>query len=224
MKIVFFGDSLTWGGYGGSFVAEIKELLPDHEIINAGAGGNTVVNLLRRLDDDVLAHEPEGVFVMVGGNDALSYSQPETRPYYRRSQSIPDGVVDEDTFTKNYRELLNRLQLARVQTWIGLPPAEYNPEMVETLRRYNNHAREIAQSMNLPVLDLMEKLVPEDIAERPDINLRAINNIGERQEEGWDDYTAERERNGFTFSFDGVHFTPETAQRVARLVAEFLDL
>jgi lysophospholipase L1-like esterase len=224
MKIVFFGDSLTWGGYGGSFVAEIKELLPDHEIINAGAGGNTVVNLLRRLDDDVLAHEPDGVFVMVGGNDALSYSQPETRPYYRVSQSIPDGVVDEDTFAKNYRELLNRLQLAHVQTWIGLPPAEYNPEMVETLRLYNNHAREIAQSLNLPVLDLMEKLVPEDISERPDINLRVINNIGQRQEEGWDDYATERERNGFTFSFDGVHFTPETAQRVARMIAEFLDL
>ena len=78
MKIVFLGDSLTWGGYGGDFVAEVDRRLPQHTIVNAGVGGNTVINLLNRLDS-VLDQEPDGVFVMVGGNDAISYSQPQTR-------------------------------------------------------------------------------------------------------------------------------------------------
>jgi lysophospholipase L1-like esterase len=124
MKIVFFGDSLTWGGYGGSYFNELKTLLPDHELINAGDGGNTVLNLLRRLDDDVLSHQPDGVFVMVGGNDAISYSQPGTRQYYRQVQKIEDGVVMPEQFAQAYRELLTRLQLAHTLVWVGLPPSE----------------------------------------------------------------------------------------------------
>ena len=100
MKIVFFGDSLTWGGYGGSYFDELKPLLPDHELINAGEGGNTAINLMRRLDDDVLSHAPDGVFVMIGGNDAISYSQPETRPYYKQVQKIPEGVVMPEQFSQ----------------------------------------------------------------------------------------------------------------------------
>ena len=30
--------------------------MPEHELINAGVGGNTVINLLRRVDEDVLSH------------------------------------------------------------------------------------------------------------------------------------------------------------------------
>ena len=51
MKLVFFGDSLVWGGYGGDFVAEVAKLCPQHEIINAGQGGNTILNLLGRLEN-----------------------------------------------------------------------------------------------------------------------------------------------------------------------------
>ena len=51
MKITFLGDSLTWGGYGGNFVEYVADQLPDHTIVNAGVGGDTVINLLRRLDE-----------------------------------------------------------------------------------------------------------------------------------------------------------------------------
>ena len=43
MRIVFLGDSLTWGQYGGDFVAEVAKRLPEHETLNAGVGGDTVV-------------------------------------------------------------------------------------------------------------------------------------------------------------------------------------
>ena len=36
MRIVLLGDSLTWGGYGGSFAATVSALLPEHQIIPAG--------------------------------------------------------------------------------------------------------------------------------------------------------------------------------------------
>lgn len=222
MKLVFFGDSLTWGGYGGNFVAEVAKRLPDHTIVNAGAGGNTVINLVNRLDA-VLDQKPDGVFVMGGGNDAISYSQPETRTYYRRVQQIPNGIVTPEMFAQTYRDLLTRIQLAHIQAWVGLPPMEYNPETVAALKQYNALAREAADSLSIPVLDLMVPFNPKHILPRPPLDRQSIRLVGQREKSGWSDYEAERQRGGYTFSFDGLHLTPEAAQRVAQLVVEFLS-
>lgn len=220
-KIVFFGDSLVWGGYGGNFVAEVERLLPEHTIVNAGEGGNTVLNLLDRLDS-VLALRPDGVFVCVGGNDAISYSQPATRPYYRKSQHIPDGCVTPERFQQAYRDLLTRLQAAHVLTWVALEPLEYNPETVQAMRQYNDLAADAARSFSVPTQDWMARLVPPTIPPRAPLNLGSINLIGQRIGLGWNDYEGERQRGGFTYSFDGIHFLPETARRVGAWVADFL--
>ena len=222
MRIVFLGDSLTWGRYGGNFVTEVAGQMPEHEVINAGVGGNTVVNLLRRVDDDVIRHEPDAVFVMVGGNDAISYSQPQTRPYYKKTQQIPDGIVTPDMFVETYRELLTKLQLAHIHTMMGLAPAEYNPEVVNTKAHYNALAAEVARSMNIPVLDLQPVFAPPMLIERPPITLKFIDTIGRRAAAEWDDYEAERQANNYTYSFDGLHFTPASAEKAAQIIAEFL--
>lgn len=225
MRIVFLGDSLTWGGYGGNFIEALKQLRPEHEYINAGRGGDTVVNLLERLDEDVLAHDPDGVFVLIGGNDAVSYSQPETRGYYRRRGGAPpDGAMTLDLFARTYRELLTRLQLAHVVTWVGLPPNEYNHETVAAQRLFNAQARDIAQSMAIPTLDLMAAFPPTNVTDRPPLSLESIRLIGQRESEGFSDYTNEKQRGGYSFTFDGLHFTPEAAGTLAEILVEFLEL
>ena len=216
------GDSLTWVGYGGSYFQELVKLMPEHDWINAGVGGNTVINLLRRVDDDVLSHEPDGVFLMVGGNDAISYSQPKTRSYYRQAQDIPDGVVTPEQFERAYRELLTKLQLAHIVVWIGLESNEYNPTTVAALRDYNARAKNIARAFNLPVLDLMDAFPPGDVPERPELGIEYILTIGAREKRGWHDYEAAQQAGGFRFTFDGMHLTPETARKVAEMVAAFI--
>jgi len=223
MKIVFLGDSLTWGGYGGNFVAVVQELLPDQEIINAGEGGNTVLNLLRRVDT-VLAQEPDGVFVMVGGNDAISYCYPDTRPYYEQVQKIPGGTVTPEAFGQAYRELLTRLHSHHILTWVGLQASEYSPAMVQMLAQYNNIAREIAQSLKIDELDFAVQLTPDEIPERPPLDLARINLIGRHTREGWSDYQSARAEGGYSFSFDGSHLMPQTARQMAQMIVDFLDL
>jgi lysophospholipase L1-like esterase len=221
MKIVFLGDSLTWGGYGGDFVAEVAARLPEHTIVNAGEGGNTVINLLRRIDA-VLADEPDGVFVMVGGNDAISYSQPETRPYYAQVQKIDGGQVTPEQFAAAYRDLLTNIQLAHTLAWVGLEPMEYSAEVQAALAQYNGLARDVARSFTLPVLDLNEHFPPAPFQPRPPLNIASINRIGQRIKQHWNDYEAERARNGYNFTFDGLHFTPEAAEQAGALIADFL--
>ncbi|MEO8607522.1 MAG: SGNH/GDSL hydrolase family protein [Chloroflexota bacterium] len=221
MKIVFLGDSLTWGGYGGNFVAELAKLLPQHEIVNAGIGGNTVLNLLNRVDD-VLADEPDGIFVMVGGNDAISSSQPATRRYYEQVQKVPGGIVTPEQFAQTYRDLLTRIQLAHVLAGVGLEPSEYNPETIAAVRQYNALAREAASAFNIPVLDLMTHFPPQNIQPRPPLNQADINLIGKRSSSGWNDYETEQKRGGYTFTFDGLHLMPQSASQLAQIIADFL--
>jgi lysophospholipase L1-like esterase len=222
VKIVCFGDSLTEIGYGGCYFKELVKLMPEHELINAGVGGNTVINLLRRVDEDVLSHQPDAVFIMVGGNDAISFSQPKTRAYYRQKQEIPDGVVTPEQFEMAYRELLTKIQLANVLVWIGLEPCEYNPAAVEAFRDYNERIKNIARSFNLPVLDLMEAFPPRDVPDRPPLGVDYILTIGAREKRGWTAYEEAQKEGGYQFTFDGLHLTPETAKKVAEQVAEFI--
>ncbi len=222
MKLIFLGDSLTQGVYGGDFVAEIDALRPDDTVINAGVSGSTVVNLLSRLES-VIDQEPDGVFMMVGGNDSISHSQPDTRSYYKKVQNISEGFVSPGRFEETYREILYQLQSHFIQMWVGLPPKEYSPETVASQQEYNAIAASVAASFNVPVLDLMAHFLPEEVSERPPMDIGLITVIGQRSAQGWDDYENERQRNGFTYSFDGIHITPQTAKEFARLINDFIN-
>lgn len=222
MKIICFGDSLTEVGYGASYFPELVTLLPEHDLVNAGVGGDTTINLLRRLETDVLEHAPDGVFLMVGGNDAISYSQPKTRSYYRQAKDIPEGVVTPEMFEQAYRDLLTKLQLAHIVVWIGLEPNEYNPTAAAAHADYNERARTIARTFNLPVLDLMEAYPPGDLPERPDLGVEYILTIGAREKRGWNDYEGAQKAGGYRFTFDGLHLTTGTAREVAEKIAAFI--
>lgn len=222
MRIVFLGDSLTWGGYGGDFVAWVGELLPEYEIINAGVGGDTVVNLLWRLDSVLEAHAPDAVFVMVGGNDATSYAMPKTRGYYRKAKQLEEGLVAPEEFEATYRELLLQLQVNLVQAFVGLAPTEYSAELVKTKQAYNAQARQVAESLNIPVLDLDTPYTPENPIERPEVDIAFIQRIGNRASSGWNDYESERAKWGYTYTFDGMHILPATAESFAQRIVAFL--
>src|SRR5690606_22865382 len=139
-------------------------------------------------------------------------SQPATRRYYEQVQKVPGGAVTPEIYIQAYRDLLTTLQAHQVLTWVGLATLEHNPAVVETLAQYNQLAREAAEALNLPVLDLTAHLPPpQPVPERPPLDQATINLIGKRVREGWTEYEAERERGGYTFTFDGLHLTPAAA-------------
>ncbi|MDY7010403.1 MAG: SGNH/GDSL hydrolase family protein [Planctomycetota bacterium] len=80
--VVFIGDSLTDCGrreeaapLGAGYVSMVVTLMtvryPQRKIrfINEGIGGDTTVGLRDRWDDDVIAHKPDWLSVLVGIND-----------------------------------------------------------------------------------------------------------------------------------------------------------
>ncbi len=71
MKIALYGDSLTEGRAGVSYVNYLQQLLPEHEILNYGYGGDTVISLYRHVVRQKLDHPVDLSFVFVGVNDVL---------------------------------------------------------------------------------------------------------------------------------------------------------
>lgn len=74
-SIVCFGDSIT-AGYGADTGQDYPSILKGKvalPVINAGVPGDTTATALRRLDSDVLAHNPKIVIITLGGNDFLQH-------------------------------------------------------------------------------------------------------------------------------------------------------
>jgi lysophospholipase L1-like esterase len=72
-KIVFVGDSLTEApdGYVKVFENMISALAPSLKLtyINAGVSGNRAPDVLERISEDVIAHDPDWITLSIGIND-----------------------------------------------------------------------------------------------------------------------------------------------------------
>ncbi|MCM4156959.1 GDSL-type esterase/lipase family protein [Gramella sp. AN32] len=66
----------------------------EKSVINAGIGGNTTQDLLKRIDKDVLAKSPDLVILMVGTNDMLNSKK----------------MIDYPTYTSNLKSLINKIK------------------------------------------------------------------------------------------------------------------
>ena len=70
MKIVFVGDSLTFGVPGSPYLAVMRERLPDHTLVNWGRMNDTVVSLHRRIARLRVREHFDLAFLWIGVNDA----------------------------------------------------------------------------------------------------------------------------------------------------------
>jgi lysophospholipase L1-like esterase len=69
MKIAFYGDSLTEGLLGVSYLDQLRHRLPGHSTINYGKGDDTVLSLYQRIVRWHLNKPYDMAFVWVGTND-----------------------------------------------------------------------------------------------------------------------------------------------------------
>ncbi|SFL53439.1 Lysophospholipase L1 [Gracilibacillus orientalis] len=111
-RIVFIGDSITeWGRYedqegiGTGYVRLLHDYLrviaPEkkHEIFNRGVGGDRIINLKERWEQDVIDLAPDVVSVSIGINDVWrQLDQPEIEQ------------VSPEAFEATYRHLLEQVK------------------------------------------------------------------------------------------------------------------
>ncbi len=95
MRIAFFGDSLTVGLPGSSYVALLRERFPDDTLVNLGRGNDTVVSLYQRIVALRFDEAFDLAFLWVGVNDLPAkttrlYRAANTLAGQRRSRDLAE--------------------------------------------------------------------------------------------------------------------------------------
>jgi lysophospholipase L1-like esterase len=156
--IIFFGDSLTelagreapkphvTKGYVRIVAEALAAAHKDKKIKVdwVATGGHTVLDLLKRVDKDVIAKKPTIVFIQIGCNDA---------------RRLPRA-----TFERGLDELINKLGKAGIQviqcslTSVGEKHDGTNPHDAK-LEEFAEVARQVARRRGVPLNDLRKAFV-----------------------------------------------------------------
>jgi len=164
-KFVLIGDSITdcgrqmpigeglGGALGSGYVALVDALLgsvyPHHSIrtVNMGISGNTVRDLRRRWQMDVLDLKPNWVSIMIGANDVWRQFDSPTRP-------------ETHVYIDEYEATLNDLLTDTKRTTAGIvlmTPFYIEPNHDEPMRaqmdRYGDAVKRLALKHDVTLVD-----------------------------------------------------------------------
>ena len=119
--IVCFGDSLTFGTGAGSdqsYPSRLSSLI-GRDVINSGIPGDKTADGLKRLDRDVLAHNPRIVLITLRGND-LMHDVPREEAFknleeivekiHRTGALVVVGGIDVPLFDRGFDDAYEDLQ------------------------------------------------------------------------------------------------------------------
>ncbi len=168
-RVVFFGDSITQAGVNpGGYIDRLKKMLPaeQFELVGAGIGGNKIYDLYLRMDEDVLAKQPDVVVIWVGVNDV----------WHKASHGTG---TDPDKFVKFYEAVIKKLRAANVRVVLCTPAAigektDMTNQQDGDLNQYSQFIREIAARQNLPLVDLRKAFQEHDLKNNPQNKDRGI--------------------------------------------------
>jgi lysophospholipase L1-like esterase len=157
-KVIFFGDSITQqGAERGGFIARIDSMSKlenkagQFEFIGAGISGDKVYDLYLRMDQDVLAKNPDVVVIYIGVNDVW--------------HKVSAGTgTDADKFERFYNAVLKKLKEKDINVIVCTPAVigektDFTNQQDGDMNKYSDIVRKIAQKNNLPLVDLRQKFL-----------------------------------------------------------------
>jgi lysophospholipase L1-like esterase len=166
-KVIFFGDSITQAGVQPTgYITKVGEMcskdkLSDkYEFIGAGIGGNKIYDLYLRMDDDVLAKNPDIVVIYIGVNDVW------------HKQSSGTGT-DYDKFEKFYNAVIKKLTDKGIKVILATPAVigertDATNQLDGDLNKYSALIRTIAANNKLPLVDLRKSFMDYNKANNPE--------------------------------------------------------
>ncbi len=155
-KVIFFGDSITELGvkpekYRG-YILQLEDMLKkeqkadQYELIGTGISGNKVYDLFLRMEEDVLAKNPDVVVIYVGVNDVWH-------------KTLLGTGTDADKFEKFYQAIISKLKSKGIKVVVATPAVvgektDMSNSLDGDLNKYSNIIREVAKKNSLPIVDL----------------------------------------------------------------------
>ncbi|NQV29953.1 MAG: hypothetical protein HQ508_03605 [Candidatus Marinimicrobia bacterium] len=169
--MLFFGDSITAAGrtlqqpLGQGYVSQLAEFLAhdplfcEAKVINSGINGNTVGDLLSRVDQDVVQHYPDIILIKIGINEAHN--------------DFMSGIQLSELkrFEQDYKSLLNHLRTRLPQCQIILLTPFYISDtqkdgLYSRVAEYIQIVKSLGKANNFHVLDT-QTIFDKAVVEKP---------------------------------------------------------
>jgi lysophospholipase L1-like esterase len=242
LRIVFFGDSLTEGTHGASYLAALQGLIAEApglsavRLLNAGVGGDTVENLQRRLTTDVVPHSPDWVVVFIGTNDCTTWlvnggilrrSIFRGRQRYFAQEKGVTEAINPQRYEAGLRTLVAEIRgQTRAHTALcAPPPVGIEPYALRwrLMARYADAVRRVADEADCNLIDLHARWSAVARAyPRRSLAARWRGLMGELRGDGDADIETLARERGYILTFDGVHFSARGAALAAEVMRDWL--
>ncbi len=152
--VVFTGDSQTDNRHWSSpahypkIIEEVfRRINPSVKVLNAGVGGDDSGEGLERLEQDVLAGEPDICFVLFGGNDCAHWGRDHS-------------TVSPEQYRENIESIVTRLKAAGSHPVlisypaIPAPSPQFGEKSAAVLRKMNEQQATLRGSYDTGWIDL----------------------------------------------------------------------
>ena len=228
MRIAFFGDSLTEGKFGVSFIDPLKLALPSCELLNYGEGGDTVISLYQRISQIHPGIEADLAILWIGVNDIFG----QMTWVYRIINTIrkKPHASNRAQFSSFYRMVLDLL-LGHSKMIITIPPLFLGEDLHNKWNRkldeFSADIRAISGGYeNVRFANLREAFM-ERLEERSKSSYTPTSMI----RFAWDKSTCstieEIDRRsstrGLAFTLDGVHLNSTGAELVSGFFIKWIE-
>jgi lysophospholipase L1-like esterase len=220
MRIGFFGDSLTEGVPGVSFLEALAVMLPEHDLENLGKRGDTVISLHRRVAQGRHPGSLDVAVLWIGVNDTLakiSFGHGLLKRLMRQPQA---RSLTE--FREHYRRTVERL-LKNARRVLTVSPLLIGEDLSNPWNRELCDVSEVIASVAasydaVEFIDLREEIAPTLAAGRSSDYLpkrvsRVACDVLRLRTPGAVDAAASR--RGLKLTLDGVHLNSAGAAVVA---------
>ena len=232
-RAVFLGDSITMGRVSVNFVDLLAEKLDAENIdlINAGINSQLAYNVLQRLDE-VIACDPDFVFVLIGTNDLNAMALEGNEVGYMQGQKLPQKPSPQ-WYRENLAAIATTLKAETEADvyLLSLPPLgeRIESDAYQLSAEYREIVAEVAAETAVSYLPLHESMTSY-LEKQP----------GERRGYGeeWNELIVEgitqqflyrqsldtiSKRNGFLILTDSVHLNSTGANMIVDLVYPYLS-
>jgi lysophospholipase L1-like esterase len=232
LKVVCIGDSITRGQVSTDYVDLLRKrrhAVPT-TFLNAGVNYDLAYSVRCRLDD-VVAHRPDVVCVLVGTNDAnatLGESNRRLVTLLKRPPAPPTAGRFREDLTAIVRELRERTDARLGLLSLPVIGEDLDSTPLRRSTEYSATVREIATENNVGYLPLHERQVDylRTRQQPPRTHYRAGLGLASRASiqhfvlrRTLDDISA---RRGLSLTTDTIHQNTRGATLIADVITEFL--
>ena len=170
-RICVFGASITWGAFDnekGGWVNRLKICLEseyhrEYEVFNLGISSDCSKKILARIENEIIAREPEIIIFSFGNNDS-------------RFNNISDDSVETPViqFEKNLLKIIKiSKKFSKIIIFVGVTP--YNEDKTtptiwsnteyftnKSIKKYNNATKKICRKEKVLFLNQLDDWLKSD--------------------------------------------------------------